>query len=192
MAQAVETPDSEVAQRPLVQMDVTVEMAAIERSVEQVSRSFAQMATALEQIAATGELTAPQQEQLDRIMGNLDQVLDTTRRSVDALPEAVQRTRETVRTNTDQLLSDLKFWFFVVAGVITVVLALVLAAFYWFTLRPLSRTELQAVGHISGMAQAMANTAETLEVINRTHQDVLRLSGRKDESVAVADEGDPA
>lgn len=176
--------DPATAQRPLVQVDVSLQLTAIEHSVDQISRSFAQMATSLEQVAASGELTAPQQEEMDRIMRNLDHVVDTTRRSVDALPAVVQRTRETVQTNADQWLADLRFWFFVVAGVIALVLVIVLAAFYGFTVRPLQHTVLRAVGDISGMARAMATTAETLEVINRTHREVLRLAG--------AATGDPA
>lgn len=178
------TGDQAADQRPLVAVDVSLEMAAIERSLAEISTAVGEMAAAMEQIATSGELTPGQQEHLDNIMANLDEVTAASRRSVDALPGVVERSKTVARQGAEQLLSDLKLWFFVIVGVVAVLLVVALAAFYWFTLRPLQNTVLKAVSHISDMAQAMANTSKSLEIINQTHREVLRLSGASDDPPA--------
>ncbi len=174
---AVAQAPDEAGQRPMVQVDVTVQMEAIERSLGEIQQTVERMAGAMEEIAATGELSDEQKTHLDSIMSNLDHVMKVTSRSVDALPTAVQRSRESLRTGADELVSDIKLWFFIMAGVVAIVLVVVLLAFYRFTLKPLQTTVLKAVGLISEMAQAMANTSRSLEVINETHREVLKLSG---------------
>ena len=176
-AQTRGEPDS---QRPLVAVDVSLEVAAIERSMDEISTSFDEMSESLKQIAETGQLSRQQQEHLDSIMANLDHVTELSRRSVDALPSVVERSRAAVREGAEGLLADLKFWFIVVVVAVALLLVLALAAFYRFTLRPLQQTILQATSHISDMAQAMANTSKSLEIINETHREVLRLSGFQD------------
>jgi 4-amino-4-deoxy-L-arabinose transferase-like glycosyltransferase len=64
----------------------------------------------------------------------------------------------------------------VAVAAIIVVLVVALASFYWFVLRPLQNTVLKAVGNISGMAKAMENTSKSLEIVNQTHQEIVKLS----------------
>jgi len=164
--------------QPLVAVDVSLELAAIERSLAEMSTAVGEMADAMEQIAATGELTDREREHLDNIMANLDHVTEMSRRSVDALPTVVERSRAAARQSAEALVADLKFWFFVVVGVLAVLLAAALAAFYWWTLRPLQHMVLQALRQISDMAQGMANTAKILESVNETQRVMMELSRR--------------
>lgn len=178
-ARAQAPADPAMPGQALVHVDVSVELDAIERSVQEISRSFDDIAASMQQIAADGELSVAQQENLDSIMGNLDHVVGVTRDSVDALPEAVARTRGTVRDSAREWLADLKVWFFVAVVVVALLLVIALAAFYRFTIRPLQHTVLDAVGQIAAMAKAMADTSKSLEVINETNREVLRLAERQ-------------
>lgn len=174
LARAAESPAAE--QRPLVEIRLQFEMAAIEASVEQASQSVAVMAASLEQIARNEVLSPEQEAQLARTMANVDQLAETARNSVDALPSLVRRAREELSNQASALLADLRFWFFVAVAVITLALAAVLACVYGFVLRPLQAALLEATGNIAGMARAMENTARSLEVSNQTHREILQLA----------------
>jgi methyl-accepting chemotaxis protein len=155
---------------------MSVNMESIDASFRGISDSFAQIADSLDQLAKNGRLEPEQAQQLENIMANVDYLVNATRNSVDALPVAVQRSREVLGANAEQLVSDIKFWFLVAVAAIILVLVVALASFYWFVLRPLQSTVLEAVGDISGMAKAMENTSKSLEIINQTHQEIVKLS----------------
>jgi hypothetical protein len=173
---SAEPPASE--QRPLVEVQVQFEMAAIEASVAQASQSVADMAASLEQIARNEVLTPEQQAQLAHTVANVDQLAEATRHAVEALPTLVQRSREELSAQGRKLLADIKFWFFVALAVTVAGLAVVLFCVYWFVLRPLQAALLEATGNIAGMAQAMESTARSLEVSNQTHREILQLAGK--------------
>ncbi|MCW8925103.1 MAG: hypothetical protein OQJ84_02515, partial [Xanthomonadales bacterium] len=77
-------------QRPLVQVDVYVEMEAINESLDQASRSIGEISNAFSIVAEGGQLDTEQQQHLVAILENLDHVVGATRASVDALPELVK------------------------------------------------------------------------------------------------------
>jgi len=173
---AEESISEEADRSPLVTVNMSVNMESIDASLRGISESFAQIAGSLDQLAMSGRLEPEQAQQLENIMANVDYLVTATRQSVDALPVAVQRSREALGANAGQLVSDIKFWFLVAVAAIILVLVVALATFYWFVLRPLQSTVLEAVGNISGMAKAMENTSKSLEIVNQTHQEIVELS----------------
>lgn len=166
----------EADQTPLVTVNMSVNMDSIDDSLRGISESFTQIAESLDQLAKGERLEPEQTQQLESIITNVDYLVTATRDSVEALPVAVQRSREALGANVEQIVGDIKFWFFVAVAAIIVVLVIALASFYWFVLRPLQSTVLEAVGNISGMARAMENTSKSLEIINQTHQEIVKLS----------------
>ena len=166
----------EADQTPLVTVNMSVNMDSIDDSLRGISESFTQIAESLDQLAKGERLEPEQTQQLESIITNVDYLVTATRDSVEALPVAVQRSREALGANVEQIVGDIKFWFFVAVAAIIVVLVIALASFYWFVLRPLQSTVLEAVGNISGMARARENTSKSLEIINQTHQEIVKLS----------------
>jgi hypothetical protein len=173
---AEESVSEETERSPLVTVNMSVNMESIDESLRGISESFAQIADSLDRLAKNERLEPEQAQQLQNIMANLDYLVTATQHSVDALPMAVQRSREALGANAEQMVGDIKFWFLVSVAAFIMLLALALAGFYWFVLRPLQHTALEAMGNISGMAKAMENTSKSLEIVNQTHQEIVKLS----------------
>ena len=176
---AEESVSEEAGRSPLVTVNMSVNMDSIDESLREISEAFAQIAESLDQLAKSGQLEPEQVQQLENIVDNVDYLMTATRDSLDALPEVVQRSRESLGANAEQMFGDIKFWFLVGVAALIVVLAVALASFYWFVLRPLQNTVLEAVRNVSGMAKAMENTSKSLEIINQTHQEIVRLYKEK-------------
>lgn len=173
---AEESVSEETERSPLVTVNMSVNMESIDESLRGISESFAQIADSLDRLAKNERLEPEQAQQLQNIMANLDYLVTATQHSVDALPMAVQRSREALGANAEQMVGDIKFWFLVSVAAFIMLLAMALAGFYWFVLRPLQHTALEAMGNISGMAKAMENTSKSLEIVNQTHQEIVKLS----------------
>lgn len=173
---AEESIGEEADRPPLVTVNMSVNMESIDESLRGISESFADIAESLDQLARDGRLEPEQAQQVENIVDNVDYLVTATRHSVDALPAAVQRSREALGAHAEQMVGDIKFWFLVAVAAFIVVLTMALAGFYWFVLRPLQRTVLEAVRNISGMAKAMETTSKSLEIINQTHQEIVKLS----------------
>ena len=173
---AEESADEETLRSPLVTVNMSVNMDSVDQSLSGINESFAQIAESLDQLAKGGQLEPEQAQQLGNIVDNVDYLMTATRQSADALPEAIQRSREALGANTEQIFGDIKFWFLVAVTAFIVVLAMALACFFWFVLRPLQNTVLEAVRNISGMAKAMENTSKSLEIINQTHLAIVKIS----------------
>jgi len=162
-------------QRPLLQVDVFVEMEAINESLDEASRSIGEISNAFRVVAEGGQLDAEQQQQLVAILENLDHVVEATRASVDALPELVRNSRQTVTDQVNGFFSSLKFWSIAILIILGIVLIAAIICFYYFVLQPLKSTLLEATGNIANMAKAMENTSRSLEVSNQTHREMLKL-----------------
>jgi F0F1-type ATP synthase membrane subunit b/b' len=57
---------------------------------------------------------------------------------------------------------------------VLIVLLLAIVVFYYFVLRPIQSTLLEATANIKDMAKAMENTSKSLEISNQVHQDLLK------------------
>lgn len=162
-------------QRPLVQVNVSFEMDAINESLSATSESISDISDSFRVIAEGGQLDPEQQQHLVQIMENLDHLVDATRTSTDALPSLVNRTRDTLVAQGTEFLGDLKFWSITILIILCVALVIAIICFYYFVLRPMQRTLLEVTGNISNMAKAMENTSKSLEISNQTQRELLQL-----------------
>ncbi len=173
---AIGSDPQEPEQRPLVQVNVSFEMDAINESLRTTSESISEISDSFRLIAEGGQLDLEQQQQLVQIMENLDHLVEATRTSVDALPSLVERSRDTLVEQGSEFLGDLKFWSVTILIIICLVLIIATICFYYFVLRPMQRTLLEVTGNISNMAKAMENTSKSLEISNQTQRELLKLS----------------
>lgn len=166
----------EPQQRPLVQVNVSFEMDAINESLRTTSESINEISDSFRLIAEGGQLDLEKQQQLVQIMENVDHLVEATRTSVDALPVLVNRSRDALAAQVMEFLGDLKFWSITILVGLCLALIIAIICFYYFVLRPMQRTLLEVTGNISNMAKAMENTSKSLEISNQTQRELLKLS----------------
>ena len=174
---AAETEEAEP--RPLVQVNVSFELDAINEALESTSESFGKISDSFAVIAQGGHLDTEEQQQLVRIMDNMDQLMTVTRDSVDALPSLVEHSRDAVVAQSSEFLGELKFWAILILIFLFVGLAVAVFCSYYFVLRPMQRTLQQVTGDFSNMAKAMENTSKSLDISNQNQVELIKLSKQK-------------
>jgi len=163
-------------ERPLVQVNVSFEMDAINESLRATSESIGDISESFTVIAEGGQLDPEQQQKLVQIMESLDHLVEVTRTSVDALPTLVERSRGALAEQGSRFLRDLKFWAIILLVVLGAALILAIIGFYYLVLRPMRHTLLEVTGNISDMARAMENTSKSLEISSETQRELLKLA----------------
>jgi hypothetical protein len=166
----------ESLQRPLIQVDVSVDMDAINESLKKTSESVSEISESFRLVAQGGQLNPEQQQHLVHVIENLDAMVEATRLSVDAMPSLVQRSRQSLSDQSTLFFQDLKFWSLSLLALLCAALIAAIICFYYFVLRPLQRTAMDVTANISDMAKAMENTSRSLEISSETQRELLKLS----------------
>lgn len=173
---AVGSTGEEREPRPLIQVNVSVEMDAINESLKLTSESIDDISDSFQLIAESGQLDPDQQQHLLRIMENLDQLLEITSESVDALPTLVQKARDALVAQSTEVLGNLKFWSIAIIVALFTVLILAIIGLYLGVLRPLRDDIVGATANVSRMVDALESTSESLETGNTIQRKLLQLS----------------
>ena len=168
-------------QRPLIQVDISFEMDAINEALQKTSVSVDEISKSFKVLAEGGQLDGGQQQQLANIMDNLDHVVGATRTSMDALPALVDRSRQTLATQLNEFFDSLKFWTITILVLLCVALIIAAACLYYFALRPLQNLLFEVTGNIRDMAKTLENSAKSLEISNQVQLEFLKLSKASDE-----------
>ena len=168
-------------QRPLVQVDISFEMNAINEALQKTSVSVDEISRSFRVLAESGQLDQGQQQHLANIMDNLDHVVGATRTSMDALPALVDRSRQTLATQLNEFFDSLKFWTIIILVLFGVALIIAAACFYYFAVRPLQNLLFEVTGNIRDMAKTLENSAKSLEISNQVQLEFLKLSKASDE-----------
>jgi hypothetical protein len=168
-------------QRPLIQVDISFEMDAINEALQKTSVSVDEISKSFKVLAEGGQLDGGQQQHLANIMDNLDHVVGATRTSMDALPALVDRSRQTLATQLNEFFDSLKFWTITILVLLCVALIIAAACLYYFALRPLQNLLFEVTGNIRDMAKTLENSAKSLEISNQVQLEFLKLSKASDE-----------
>lgn len=153
-----------------VTVNMTLEVDGIEQAIHDTRQSLDTIGSALGDIAESDSLSLEQQERLAETIENLNQVVTLSKESVAGLPEAFQQSKQILQTNSQQFLHDLKVQILVVVALIGVVIIAIIAAIFWFVLRPMQSTLVETTHNISSMAGAIKTTAQALEAISDQQQ----------------------
>ena len=133
------------------------------------------MANSLELIAKNRNLTPEQQEHIYQTIENINNLVDISSNSLRTLPTFLKQSKETLSESSSQFFDDLTFKVILLLSLVVLALVAIIACFYWFILRPLQNTLLQATTNISTMAKAIENSALSLEMTNKNHDNILHL-----------------
>ncbi|GAK86089.1 hypothetical protein JCM19238_3679 [Vibrio ponticus] len=147
----------------LVQVNVSLELDGIERSLDATKDSLNQIGMALEKISTSDNLTEQQKQVLGHTLDNLDQLVLLSRQSMEQLPSAFNQTSQKLVTTSQYFMDDLQHKVIMIALVIGLLLIIALVAIYWFVLRPLQHGLVNATTNITAMAKAIQITAQALE-----------------------------
>jgi predicted unusual protein kinase regulating ubiquinone biosynthesis (AarF/ABC1/UbiB family) len=163
---------------PLVQVDVIVELDAVNESLRSTSHSIGEISESIRLMAESGQLSPDEQEQLSRVLENLDTLVETSADSVNALPSLVQRLRTSVLAHGNELLDDLKLWSVIIIFALFALLILMGVGFYFLVLRPLQDNILSTIANVSKIASALEDTSKALEANNAIQRKLLEAPGR--------------
>jgi HAMP domain-containing protein len=161
--------------QPLISINAMVDIKGIEQSAEQGAQAMQRMANSLELIAQNRNLTPEQQQNIHKTIENINNLVDVSSDSLQSLPTFLKESKETLSTTSTQFFDDLTFKVILLLAIVVLALVAIIAGFYWFILRPLQNTLLQATTNISTMAKAIENSALSLEMTNKNHDNILQL-----------------
>jgi hypothetical protein len=163
---------------PMVQVDVIVELDAVNESLRSTSDSIGEISETLRLMAESGELSPAREEQLSRVLENLDSLVQTSTDSVNALPSLVQRLRTSLVSQSTEILDNLKLWSAIIIGALFALLILLAIGFYFLVLRPLQKTILSTFADVSKIASALEDTSRALETNNAIQRKLLEPRGK--------------
>lgn len=177
-----ETEKGRAREGSLVNINMSLELDGIERSLDATKQSLDHIASALDRISHSEHLTAEQQQVLNRTLDNLDQLVLLSRDSVAVLPQAFNQTSTKLVTTSQHFLDDIQFKLLIIISAIAALLVVALAAIYWFVLRPLQHTLVTATSNVSSMAKAIQVTAQALESSTQQQQEIMGQLNQKPKS----------
>lgn len=167
-------PAEEARENAFINVNMTLELDGIEGAIQDTRQSLDQVGVALNSIAQSGNLNDEQQQLLTDTVDNLNQLVVLSKQSVAAMPGAFEHSRQTVATESERFLNDLRSQILLVIGVIGLVIVLVIAAIAWLILRPMQETLVRATQNISSMAGAIKTTAQALDSISNQQQEIAK------------------
>ena len=165
------TPNTERA--PFIQLDIKVDTQGIEQAIQQTNHEMEQVAAALHKIAENKELTPEQAALISTTTENINHLAISSSEVVDALPDAISKTRESLATNAQLFLSDLETKILILLGIVVAALVALIACLYWFIVKPMQGTIVSATTNVANMAKTIQATAASLEESNKTHVKIL-------------------
>ncbi|MDC5805191.1 hypothetical protein OPW36_18575 [Vibrio europaeus] len=171
---ALAEPAEEARDNAFINVNMTLELDGIEGAIQDTRQSLDQVGVALNSIAQSGNLNDEQQQLLTDTVDNLNQLVVLSKQSVVAMPGAFEHSRQTVATESERFLNDLRSQILLVVGVIGLVIVLVIAAIAWLILRPMQETLVRATQNISSMAGAIKTTAQALDSISSQQQEISK------------------
>ncbi|KII76452.1 hypothetical protein [Vibrio renipiscarius] len=164
----------EPAGQALVQINMSLELEGIERSIDATKQSLDSIGEALQRISHSDTLTDEQKEVLGHTLNNLDQLTLLSQQSMAKLPQAFNQTSDKLVTTSQHFLDDIQLKLLLIVGAIAVILLAALAGLYWFVVRPLQATLITASGNVSSMAKAIQITAQALENSTNKQQEIMQ------------------
>lgn len=160
---------------PLIEFDVVVDTKGIEESILLTNDTMKQVIDALDRISENQDLTPEQAQVIVSTSENINQLAISTTKVVEALPEVITKSKESLIANISSFLSDLKVNILIMLILIVLALSAVIACLYWFVIRPMQSTIMSATSNVASMANSIQLTATSLEESTKTHAKLLIL-----------------
>ncbi|MDV7103282.1 hypothetical protein R3X26_02560 [Vibrio sp. TH_r3] len=161
--------------RPLINLDVVVDTDGITEAILTTNKSMLQVVEVLENIADNQELTPEQAEVMLSTTQNINQLAIASAQVVDALPEVVASTKQSLVQNSQVFLHDLKIDILIMLVIVVIALVVVIVCLYWFVIKPMQSTVINATTNVASMANSIQITAQSLQETNKTNAQLVEL-----------------
>lgn len=174
----------ELAEQALVNINVTLELDGIERSIHKTSESLSEVAMSLDAIANSTSLTLEQQGALDDTVLNINRLIEVSQTSMEMLPSTIETSARAINLASQDFLADLELKVLIV--LVAALLLLVIAVFcvYWFLLRPMQGTLVKVTHNMSSMASAVKTTSEALESTTIQQKNIMDALSDKEQALS--------
>ncbi|WP_413283084.1 hypothetical protein [Vibrio sp. MA40-2] len=161
--------------RSLISLDVVVDTDGITDAILTTNKSMLQVVEVLENIADNQELTPEQADVMLSTTQNINQLAIASAQVVDALPEVIASTKQSLVQNSQVFLHDLKIDILIMLVVVVIALVVVIACLYWFVIKPMQSTVINATTNVASMANSIQITAQSLQETNKTNAKLVEL-----------------
>ena len=161
--------------RSLISLDVVVDTDGITDAILTTNKSMLQVVEVLENIADNQELTPEQADVMLSTTQNINQLAIVSTQVVDALPEVIASTKQSLVQNSQVFLHDLKIDILIMLVVVVIALVVVIACLYWFVIKPMQSTVINATTNVASMANSIQITAQSLQETNKTNAKLVEL-----------------
>ncbi len=180
---AVHSQHQEPTGQALVNINVTLELDGIERSIDKTSESLSEVALSLDAISKSTSLTLDQQDALDETVSNINRLMAVSQTSMEMLPSTIETSAQAINLASQDFLADLELKVLMVLVVALLILVVAVFCVYWFLLRPMQGTLVKVTHNMSSMAAAVKTTSEALESTTTQQKNIMDALSDKEQAL---------
>ncbi|CAK1719591.1 GTP-binding protein [Vibrio crassostreae] len=165
--------EAEQEQAPLINVDMTLDLDGMEKYAQEASESLEVISQSLQAIVNNPNLSDEQQLALNQTVESINKLADTTKTSLNQLPQALAQSRVAFKQTSQTLLDDIQTKVIIALVAVVGVIIIALTAIYLLILKPMQQTLVKATNNISSMAQSIQVTAEALKYSTEKQQEIM-------------------
>ncbi|MEZ8018270.1 GTP-binding protein [Vibrio splendidus] len=165
-----EQPKTEAA---LVNVDMTLDLDGMEKYAQEASESLEVISQSLQAIVNNPNLSDDQQQALNQTVESINKLANSTKTSLNQLPQALDNSRIAFKKTSQILLDDIQTKIIIALAAVIAVIVIALTAIYLLILKPMQQTLVKATNNISSMAQSIQITAEALKFSTEKQQEIM-------------------
>ncbi|MCF7497275.1 GTP-binding protein [Vibrio sp. L5-1] len=165
-----EQPKTEAA---LVNVDMTLDLDGMEKYAQEASESLEVISQSLQAIVNNPNLSEDQQKALNQTVESINKLANSTKTSLNQLPQALDQSRLAFKKTSQMLLDDIQTKIIIALAAVIAVIVIALTAIYLLILKPMQQTLVKATHNISSMAQSIQITAEALKYSTEKQQEIM-------------------
>ncbi|MEG3222034.1 GTP-binding protein [Vibrio gigantis] len=165
--------ETEQEQAPLINVDMTLDLDGMEKYAQEANESLEVISQSLQAIVNNPNLSDDQQLALNQTVESINKLADTTKTSLNQLPQALDQSRVAFKQTSQTLLDDIQTKVIIALVAVVGVIIIALTAIYLLILKPMQQTLVKATNNISSMAQSIQITAEALKYSTEKQQKIM-------------------
>ncbi|MEZ9067804.1 GTP-binding protein [Vibrio atlanticus] len=165
--------EAEQEQTPLINVDMTLDLDGMEKYAQDASESLEVISQSLQAIVNNPNLSEDQQQALNQTVESINKLANSTKTSLNQLPQALDQSRLAFKKTSQLLLDDIQTKIIIALAAVIAVIVIALTAIYLLILKPMQQTLVKATNNISSMAQSIQITAEALKYSTEKQQEIM-------------------
>ncbi|MDD1823694.1 GTP-binding protein [Photobacterium sp. ZSDE20] len=165
--------EAEPTEAPLINVDMTLDLDGMEKYAQEATESLEVISQSLQAIVNNPNLSDDQQLALNQTVESINKLADTTKTSLNQLPQALDQSRIAFKQTSQTLLDDIQTKVIIALVAVVGVIIIALTAIYLLILKPMQQTLVKATNNISSMAQSIQVTAEALKYSTEKQQEIM-------------------